>query len=156
MSTKPVRSQKDAAGLESRQRGLGSFRDLLGFHLGDGRENMQRERSGLRNVTGDEVDARFHQARQEMNVAAESIELGDNQNALAPGAQCHRPSELGSISIALPACLDFREPRQDFPAYSPGILFDRGLLAFESQPAPPLTGSGDSVVRYKAGGAHVF
>jgi hypothetical protein len=47
--------------------------------LGHGGEDMDGELVGERLIDCDEIDARFHEARQEMNVAAEPVELGHDQ-----------------------------------------------------------------------------
>ena len=46
---------------------------------GDGREDMDRQPVGLREIDGRELDTRLYQAGHEMNVAREPVQLRDNE-----------------------------------------------------------------------------
>jgi hypothetical protein len=56
-----VATPNDAAGLRRGNRGLDPLRDQPGFIFGDGRENMDCEPVGLREVRRHELDTALHE-----------------------------------------------------------------------------------------------
>ena len=70
--------------------------------LGNGRQNVNRQPVRHRHIGRDELDAAFHQVRDERDVACKPIELGDHDD----GARClgmrKCSRELRPV-IALPA-----------------------------------------------------
>src|SRR5262249_60670052 len=58
---------------------LGPSRDRIALVLSNSSEDMDRELGGRRVVAADEVDLAVHQHRNEREVAAEPIKLGDDE-----------------------------------------------------------------------------
>src|SRR5437016_1112787 len=58
-------------------------------------------------VRCDEIDATFHQASDEMDVAGQPVELGNDEGRLGPFGSSNGSSKLGSIRPA--STLDFAE-----------------------------------------------
>jgi hypothetical protein len=56
-------------------RGFRALRDHLGFVLRDGRQYVNREAVGLREIDGVKLHPRFHQVRYERHVSGEPIKL---------------------------------------------------------------------------------
>jgi hypothetical protein len=78
-------AELDAARLGGGERLLGSDRDVPALLLGQRRVDVQQERINFRPQFGDdERDTARHQARDEGNVAAQSVQLGNHDRALAP------------------------------------------------------------------------
>jgi hypothetical protein len=76
--------------LDNSERHFRSRTDGLALVLGDGREYMDRELVGVRHVGGNELDAGVHKRRNERDIAAEPVELGDDELGLVllkPSAQ---------------------------------------------------------------------
>ena len=92
----PCRAEDEPTGLVGGQGGLRPFGDPLGLVLGDGRHDVQRQAVGRGHVTTDELDARLHQARQEMDVAGEPVELGDHQGVTG---RCYRNKDRQKSAI---------------------------------------------------------
>jgi hypothetical protein len=63
-----------AARLGGRKRVLDPGADQFALMLGDSRQDVDGQLVGERLIDGDEIDARFHEARKEMNVAAEQVQ----------------------------------------------------------------------------------
>ena len=79
-------AKPDASRPGGLQGGLGALGDHLALMLGDGRHDGQREAVGLGQIAGMELDAGLLQAKQEMGIAGEPVQLGDDQRG---------PRELG-------------------------------------------------------------
>jgi len=89
-----------AVGLGGRERGLGAGRDRIALVLGASGEDMNRKLRGRRVVAANKVDLAVHQHCNERQVAAEPIELGDDElrPVLLAGGQ--RLFQLGPIVAA--------------------------------------------------------
>jgi hypothetical protein len=99
--------------------------------LGDGRENMHRQAVGLRKVHGDEIDLALHQAADEMHIASEAVELGNDEFRPVEPARGERCSELRPISAL--AGFNLRELADDFPVASIQVIADRLLLCLKAE-----------------------
>ena len=72
-------AKRHAARFHSGKSDLGSLRDQRQFFLGDAGVNAEHERVDLGAELGDdEIDLARHQARNERDVSAEAIELGND------------------------------------------------------------------------------
>ena len=69
----------DAALLSRGERRLGARRDHFSLVLGHCHENMNGQLVGVRVVGGHELDARFHEAGNEVDVTRKPIQLGNNE-----------------------------------------------------------------------------
>jgi hypothetical protein len=70
--------------------------------LGEGGLYMKVERCRMRIAAAHEFDAALHQIGNERDIAAETVELGDDQFGLLLFAQVERCQQLRSIFVALP------------------------------------------------------
>src|SRR5436190_17319306 len=61
----PEAAQSGAASLRRGHCGLGAVRDRLGLVLGEGGQDVNSQPVRLREIDGLELDARFHQVRNE-------------------------------------------------------------------------------------------
>jgi hypothetical protein len=100
----------------------------------------------VRHVGRGEPDPGLLQAQQEMSVAAQPVELRDEQNAVREAGVFERLRQLGPVDAL--AALDFCVARQELPARAPrrneGLR--RRLLRLEPEPAPALLFRRDPVV----------
>jgi len=64
--------------------------------LGDGCQDMDGEPVRLREIDGRELDARLHQAGDEVNVAREPVELGDDERGATDARRL--AAQLGSLA----------------------------------------------------------
>jgi hypothetical protein len=88
-------SEDDAAGFGFGETFAGSGRDHAPLLLGEGGPDVQHERVGIDAKLGDdEGDALGHQARNEVDVAGEAIELCDADRAFSPAGVGHGGREL--------------------------------------------------------------
>ena len=74
----PAAAQRDTAGFGGREGYASSLTNASRFVLCDRSKNVQSQSVCVRIVAGDELDARVHQSGQKLDVARQSIELGDN------------------------------------------------------------------------------
>ena len=77
----PVAPELPASRLCRRKSRLGPVTDGLGLMLGDSREDMHGQPVGLWEVDRDELDAAFHEVRDECDVTGEPVQLRDNSVA---------------------------------------------------------------------------
>jgi hypothetical protein len=61
------------------------------------RQDVQSKPVGLRHIAGHEVDARLHEPREEVDVAAETIEASDTEGRLVCPTGSQGSSELWPI-----------------------------------------------------------
>jgi hypothetical protein len=61
--------------------------------LGDGGEDLDRQPRRMRVVAGDKIDPTLHQAGDEMDVARQPVELGNDQGRLASSASRQRAGD---------------------------------------------------------------
>ena len=131
------RAEDAATGLVGGQSGLCPFADPPGFVLSYGRENVDRHAARMGIVDGDELDAGFHQAGREVQVAGKPVELGDDERCALPLRPCDRLRKFRAAGIL--AALNLRERLQDLRA----VLLCEGwhglLLSFQAKPGLPLT-----------------
>jgi hypothetical protein len=72
-------AQLHAPRLRGGKRGFGALADRLTFLLGHQRHDPDREPIGVRHVDCDELDARLLKSKKEVRVAAQPVELGDDE-----------------------------------------------------------------------------
>jgi hypothetical protein len=94
----------------------------------------------MRLVGGHELGIGFHEGGQERDVAAETVELGDQQGGAALLAVDQGCGQFGAIAVGLLAALDLGVGPQDGPAGSLGVCLGCGLLRIQTEPAGPLAG----------------
>ena len=107
--------------------------------------------SASRPKLGDEEwDALRHQARNEVDVARESVELGDHdrRSLATPFGLGERRLELRAAfeRVRSLASLDLDVLGNDFEPLGLGEAGDRGALRIEAQAAPALLGRADAIV----------
>ena len=124
-----IAAELDAPALRGGQCVLGALGNSLRFMLGHHRHDSHRQPVGVRHVGGDEVDTRLLQAEQEMRVARQAIELGDNKPR--PVQAAHRESFRQCWPIGALAALDLGELADDLPVAAIEILRNRSLLRFQ-------------------------
>ena len=91
----PTESFSTSAGGSERRLGAGG--NLLALVLGNGGEQVDGELVGLGHVGCNEVHAAFHQAGNEMDVAGEPVELGDDELGFLAATCVERRGELGPV-----------------------------------------------------------
>ena len=110
----------------------------------------------MRHVGGDELDAGLLEAEQEVRVARQAVELGDQQHGAAEAALGHSERELRAV--AAPAALHLLEGGGDGAARSGGVAGDGRALGVEAEAGAALPVGGDAVVGDEAqaggGGRH--
>jgi uncharacterized protein with von Willebrand factor type A (vWA) domain len=106
---------------------------------------VQQERIDVGTQLGDdELDALRHQATDEVNVAAEPVQLGDRDRALAMLGLSQRGSQLRAASkrVGTLAGLDLDELTGQLEALGLGEPGNGLALRFQSEAGSPLTGGG--------------
>jgi hypothetical protein len=81
--------------------GFRALRDHLCFVLGDGRQNVNREAVGLREIDGVKLHPGLHQVRYERHVPGKPIKLRDDQGGAVKAAELEGFGELRP-SLRLP------------------------------------------------------
>ena len=98
----------------------------------------------LRHVAGDEADTRVAERQQEGGVAAETIELGDDERCAGDPRQLQRLLQFGPVVPA--AALHLGEAGEDGGAARLGIVLDRPALRREAEPGAALPRRRDPLV----------
>ena len=98
---RPGIAQTRAACFRLGERGLCALRNHLALMLGDGREDVNGQSVRGRHIDGHEVDAAFHQIRDEGDVAGQPVEPGDNQRGAVLAALVERGLELRPDSTSV-------------------------------------------------------
>ena len=150
----PARIAQPGAALAGRlERSLGPLRDGLALMLGKGRQDVDGEPVGLGHVGGDELDAGLHQPGDEVNIAGQPIQLGDDQRCLLPAAQLDGLEQLGPVGVAL-AGFDLGKLSQQGSGAPPSSKepADRLPLFCQSKAALALALGRNAVIGYKFGG----
>lgn len=97
-----------ASGLRRFESGFRALGDSLALMFCDSREDVNREAIGLGHVHRHKVDATLHQSRDEMYVAGETVQLGDDEGCAASPTFLKRRDELRPVDVTL-AALDLLE-----------------------------------------------
>src|SRR5262249_61045294 len=103
--------------------------------LSDGRKDVEREPVCRREIAANELDLAVHQGGDEGNVAAQSIELRDDQLRLVLPASREGGGELRAV-VAL-AALHFAVFPDQLPVSAVQVVLDSFALGFD--PITPLT-----------------
>ena len=104
--------------------------------LGDGGEDVNGQPVGFGHVYRHEFYAAFHQPADEMHVARQPVELGDDQHRLIFPAGIERGGELRAV--VLPAALNLGKALNNKFPVSVQEDIDGLLLGFKPQPAAAL------------------
>jgi len=142
--TSTVDAEPDTTGLCGCEGGFGPLRNHLPFMLGERSQHVQHQLAGVRVVGGDELDIAFHQGADERDVAAETVQLGNDQDRFVTPACLQGERELRSVVFA--AALDLDELGDDGCASAADELTDRFALRFQSQTRSALLVGGDAEV----------
>ena len=104
--------------------------------MGDASHDADHHLVGFRHVGSDEFDTGLLQAKQEVRIAAQTIELGDRQRrAIGPAS----PNCLGKRRTVITlAAFNFGEAGLDLPIATIEEVLDRLALGFEAEPAGTL------------------
>ena len=144
-----VAAKHDAATFSGLQRINGSLRDHLGFMFGDRSENVQRQSSRSRIITGDKLGLAVHHRAEESDIAGKAIKLGNDELGLEPLAGGQGLRQFGpGVSFAR---LDFGKLGGHRAANAGQVLPDRFLLRFKSKAGSTLPGRADSEICDKSG-----
>jgi hypothetical protein len=122
-------------------------RDHFALVLGDGRQDVDRQARRMRVVAGDEIDARLHQRRNELDVAREAVELGDDQGRMA------QPARGDLWPVAFLAAFDLLEFGDDDALGAADMARNRLAVRFQPQPRGALLGGRHPVVGKQSGAA---
>jgi diguanylate cyclase (GGDEF)-like protein len=140
-----IASELHAPGLGSGQSGLRAGADHVALGLRDDRHDADDHFVRLRHVGGDEADTGLLQPEQEVGVAGEPIELGDNQRGAVHSAETESLGELRAVVVTLPA-LDLLDLGDELPVAAVEIVLDGLALCLDAETAAALLGSGDAEV----------
>src|SRR6185437_7104685 len=124
-----ITTKPHAAALCGLQRVLGPLADHAALFLGNHGHDAHGEAVGRRHVGRDEVDAGLVQAQQEMGIAREAIQLGDDQLGAVGPASLQRRLKLGSIRPL--AALDLHELLDQRPVAAVQELSDAIALSLK-------------------------
>ena len=109
-------AQLRPSGLGGGERRLGPLADRLTLLLSDQSHDPDREPVRMRHVDRDELDPGLLQSEQEMRIAAQPVELGNNQFCVVDAAGVERARESRTVVVTL-AALDL------------DVLLDQGPVA---------------------------
>jgi hypothetical protein len=112
--------------------------------LGDCGQVMDGEPVRLWKVRGYEIHTRLHQARNEVDVTSEPIELGDDELCSAEPARRERCGKLRPIRPL--AGLNLREFGDDAPIAAVKVVANGLLLRFQAEPGTALAFGRNSIV----------
>ena len=99
----------------------------------------------MRHVDRNELHASFLQAEQEVRIAAQSVELGDDELGVEGAACVERFGQRWAVIVTLAALdLDVLLAQRPVASVQPG--FDGGALRFETEAALALTLGRDAKV----------
>ena len=119
-------------------------RNHAALFIGDHRHDADRQSIGCGHISGHEVDARLLEAKQEMRVAAEPIDLSDNELGAIKPAGLDSLGQDGTIGVL--AAFDFDELLRQLPASAVEVISNRGALGFQTEAAAALmTGANPQV-----------
>ena len=119
--------------------------------LGHGRQDVDRQPVGLREVAGDELDPALHQVRDEGDVAGQPVELGDQQRRLLQPAGGEGRGELGPV--VAPAALDLDELGHE-PRRVADMVEDRLPLRLQAEAGGALALGRDAEIGDEPGRRH--
>ena len=139
-------AEPDAARLGRLQRRLGALADHAALGLRHQRHDADHHLVRLRHVGGDELDAGLLQAEQEMRVAGEAVELGDDQRRAVDLAGVERALQRRAIVIVL-AALDLDVLLDQLPVAAVEEGLDRGALRLQPEAALALALGADAADR---------
>ena len=117
------------------RRGLPFLRLEFPFVLGQDGHNPDCEPAGVGHVGGDELDVGLLETEQEMRVAAEPVELGDDQRRPIEPARGHRLFEFGPVRPL--AAFDFGMFRDHLPVAAVEVIRDGLPLGVEAETGSP-------------------
>jgi hypothetical protein len=112
--------------------------------LGDSGKNVNGEAICLREVNGDELHPGFHEGRDEVDVAGEAIQLGNNKSGAMQSAEAECFGDGGAIIAFAALNLNYLTYKRPAPAVK--VICDGFTLGFESQAAHTLPGCRNSQV----------
>ena len=117
---------------------------MIPLVLGEDREELDGHLVRVGIVDAPELDARLQQASDEVNVAAQAVELGDDQRRPAQAADPHRIGQLRPVRVPLAALL-LSELLDEGPSLEP--LKDGLLLSIDAEAVDALLRGADPVNR---------
>jgi hypothetical protein len=138
------------ARLRSREPGARALADHAALLLGQGRVDVQRERINISaERTHNERHLLRHERRDERDVAAQPVELGNADGRLGTLGRLQRCRKLRPASerVGTLAGLDLGVFRGDLEAFRLRERGDGGALRFEAEAGAPLLGGRDTVCR---------
>ena len=118
------RTQLDATRLGGLQGLPGTLADLLALPLGHDGPELQHRLVGLRHVATAELDAGFHQAGDEMDVAGQAVELGDHEDGLVVLTGSEGLGELGAACLVTGLDLDELGQKLSAVSFTVGVVED--------------------------------
>ena len=122
-------AQPGAACLRHCQRLCGALADRLAFVFRDGGKDMEGKAVRLGHIAGGELYAAFHQPGNEMHVAGEPVQLGNDEPRPALTAKGEGGGKLGAV--VLPSAFYLGELGEGFaPACE--VSSDGGALGVQS------------------------
>jgi hypothetical protein len=125
-----------SSSLRGGKRGLGSGADPLAFVLSNHGHDANSQAVGVRHVGGDKVNASVTEAKQEIRIPRQAIQLGDDELGAVQPASGERGLELRPIGFL--AGLDLDEFRNQLPPAAVEIIGNRGALRFNTKAADAL------------------
>jgi hypothetical protein len=111
--------------------------------LSNGGEDVDGQSVRLGHINGNEINPTLHEARDEMDVAGQSIKPGDDECGFVAAALVERGCELRTVGVPLAALNLLELGEQGSAVREPN---NGGALGFQSEAALTLAVSRDAVV----------
>jgi hypothetical protein len=141
-------AQFNPASLGRLQCFTGALADHGSLLLRQGSEEMQHERVNVGPQFGDqERHTVWHQTADEVNIAAQTIELGDDHRTFSAARfrESRRKLRAPIKSVGALATFDFNEGCRDLESFSFSEAGESRALALNAQPRPALAAGADSI-----------
>jgi hypothetical protein len=143
----PVAAKFHAPGLRGLQRFLGPLRDHLPLRLGDQGHDAHDHLVGLGHVGGNKPDAGLLRPEKAMRVAAQPVQLGDDQGGVVKATSGQSLRQLRPVVISPALHLDVLGDQP--PRAAVEIVEDGLALRLQSEAGGSLPISANSQVRHE-------
>jgi hypothetical protein len=125
-------AQPDASSLGGLQGGLGALADGLAFLFSDHGHDADRQLVGVGHVDRDELHLGLLQTEQEIGVARQPVELGDDQRGPVQLASLEGFGQRWTVLVVL-AALNLDVLLDQLPTATVEIGSDRGTLRLKAE-----------------------
>lgn len=120
----------------------------------NGHKNVNRQTVYVRHVHGDEINPRFHEAGNEVDVADKPVKLGNDQRCLTLAAERQRLCKFRPVRKF--AGFDFNKLTNHFPFFAVQKIRNVSMLCIQPASRLPLPVSGNTKIPNKLTVCHSF